>query len=125
MRASRAPAFEPRPGIARPRAVIDSATSDLTELAVINDVDPELGLLARHVRDSLAQSLLIGLLVERAALKLGLVDLDERWWPWQTAGVASQNAMNAALHVLFLPNPLFVGELDRILVKLETARKPV
>ena len=44
LRRSRLPAAEPSPGIALPRAVIDRAARRLAELAVVDDIDADFGL---------------------------------------------------------------------------------
>jgi hypothetical protein len=49
------PPLEPRPGVARPSAVIDRAAGDLAELAVVDPIDAKLDLLATRVFDRLLQ----------------------------------------------------------------------
>ena len=97
-RLSRLPAAEARPGIARPRAVIDGAKTRLAELAIVDHIDAEFRLLAADLLDRGRQPFGVKLLVIGLAGKFGAVDFEQRLRPRQAPGMRCQNASVASLH---------------------------
>ncbi len=97
-RLARLPAAEARPGIARPRAVIDGAEARLAELAIVDHIDAEFGLLAADLLDRGRQPFGVKLLVIGLAGKFRAVDFEQRLRPRQAPGMRRQNASIASLH---------------------------
>ncbi len=84
-------ALEPLENVERP-------IEPLAELAVADDVDAGLGLLAHHLGDGFGQAGFEGRLVVGLAVLDGAPELDQFWWPDQAADMGGEDAIGVVRH---------------------------
>src|SRR5690606_37441056 len=87
-------AFEPREAA----PVVREAVAVPLELAVADDVDPRLGLLAQHVDERVVQQRLDLARIDFAAVPYAADDRAELRGPFEAAGMGRQNPFRASLH---------------------------